>query len=149
MKVFLGADHRGFSLKEQLKIFLLSNNYQVEDLGAETLNKEDDFVDYALKVANKVSESNENRGILICGSGSGVEIAANKVNGIRCTLGQSLEQVKAARNDDDINILAIAGEFTDLEITKEMVKVFLSEIYEPLDRHERRIEKIKAIEESQ
>jgi len=82
--IYLGADHRGYKLKEALKIYLQESNYVWEDLGAKELNLDDDYPDYALAVAKKVAENpEENRGILICGSGVGVDIVANKIKGIR------------------------------------------------------------------
>lgn len=146
MKIFLGADHRGFELKNQLKDWLLEKKYEVNDCGPVEYVEGDDFIDYAVKVAKSTVESLDNRGIVICGSGAGVEIAANKINKTRCSLGQSAGQIEKARRADDINILAIAGEFTDLEKAKELVNAFLKIPYDPAERHERRIKKIHELE---
>src|SRR3990167_2156290 len=107
MKIYLGADHRGFQLKEELKQFL-ETNYDVEDCGAFEKIESDDYTDFAIKVAEKVSSNEGSRGIVICGSGVGVDITANKFPKIRCGLGINREQIKAARNDDDVNVLALA-----------------------------------------
>jgi ribose 5-phosphate isomerase B len=146
MKIYLGADHLGFELKNQIKDWLLQKGHEVEDCGPTEYLHGDDFIEYAVKVAQSVVQLPENRGVVICGSGAGVEIAANKIKGVRCSLGQSPEQIVKARNADDINILAIAGEFTDLEKAKKLINAFLETAYDPAERHERRINKIKELE---
>lgn len=146
MKIYLGADHRGFKLKNELKDWLMQNSHEVEDCGPTEYVQGDDFIDYVITVAKGVTELPENRGVVICGSGAGVEIAANKIKGIRCSLGQSKEQIIKARNADDINVLAIAGEFTDFEKAKNLIKAFLETDYDPAERHKRRIEKIHQLE---
>lgn len=146
MKIYIGADHRGFELKKNLLEYL-SQNHEVEDLGAKEFVDGDDFVDYAIEVGTKVSQSDSDYGLVICGSGAGVEIATNKVRGIRSSLGQSKEQVSKAREDDDINILAISSDFTDFEKAKELVDAFLNTDYVNSENHQRRIGKIKAYEQ--
>ena len=141
MKIYLGADHRGFQLKEELKQFL-ETNYDVEDCGAFEKIESDDYTDFAIKVAEKVSTNKDSRGIVICGSGVGVDITANKFTNIRCGLGFDQEQIKAARQDDDINVLALASDFTLFDQAREIVEVFLGTSFEPTDNHKRRIEKI-------
>ena len=84
--IYLGADHRGFELKEVLKKRLIDEGLEVTDLGNDHLDPNDDYVDYATKVAHAASELAENRGVLLCGSGVGVDIAANKIDGVRCAL---------------------------------------------------------------
>ena len=132
MKVYLGADHRGFKMKEELQEWLARLDlgsgevkYEVEDCGARELDKDDDYVEYAYKVAEKVNDGEEGRGIVLCGSGVGVEVVVNKIDGVRGGLGLNAEQVRAARRDDDINVLAIAADFTSFNLVKEMVEVFL------------------------
>ncbi len=145
MKIYIGADHRGFELKKNLLSYL-SQRYEVEDLGAKEFIDNDDFVDYAINVGKKVSQNSANYGIVICGSGAGVEIAANKVNGVRCSLGQSKEQVSKAREADNINVLAISSDFTNFEMVKELVDSFLNTQYLASENHNRRIDKLKAFE---
>ena len=147
MKVYLGADHRGYKLKNQLKAWLVENGYQVEDCGPKEYIEGDDFVGYAVSVAQSVVQNAGDRGVVICGSGAGAEIAANKIKKVRCSLGQSIEQIIKARDADNINILAIAGEFTDLEKAKAFVKTFLETAYNAIDRHQRRINQIEDIED--
>lgn len=144
MTIYLGADHRGFQLKEELKQ-ILQKTYEVEDCGAFEKVEGDDYVDFAKAVAEKVGKNRDSRGIVICGSGVGVDITANKFANIRCGLGLSQEQVKAARNDDDINILALASDFTTFDVAKEMVEFFLTTAFEPSENHKRRIAKIEEL----
>ena len=146
MTIYIGADHRGFELKNQLKNWLETSGHHVEDLGALEHTLRDDYTDYAASVAGKVSEEIGRRGIVICGSGAGVDITANKIKGVRCVLGFNVEQVKAARNDDNVNILALASDFTLFEDAKILIETFLSTAYDPTDNHARRIEKIKNLE---
>lgn len=151
MRVFIGADHRGFKLKEALKQWLYKNGLEFEDWGAETFDPNDDYPIFAEKVAGKVSESlkktKDTRGIVICGSGVGVDIVANKFEGVRSGLGMNVEQVMTARRDDDINILALASDETSENEAKEMVKVFLETEFEPSEKHTRRLKEIEDIEQ--
>jgi ribose 5-phosphate isomerase B len=144
--IYIGADHRGYDLKRELLDWLRSNGYEAQDCGAIEYNKDDDFVDFALKVANEVAGQEGKRGVLICGSGAGVEIAANKVHGIRCGLGLNPEQVKHIREADDINILALASDYTSGKQAADMMETFLKTEYDPAERHERRLNKIKNLE---
>lgn len=146
MTIFLGADHRGFGLKKVLIDWLLANGFEIEDLGADEFLDNDDFVEYAVNVGEKVAKDKTAKGIVICGSGAGVEIAANKVKAIRCSLGQSVEQITKAREADDINVLAIAADFTDSQKAKDLVETFLKTSFIPNENHLRRIEKINNIE---
>ena len=152
MKVYLGSDHRGFKLAEEIHLWLMENNVAEENLGAEKFDENDDYAYYAQKVAEKVvqelKQGLQTRGIVICGSGVGMDITANKIKKIRCGLGLSEEQIKAARSEDDINILAIAADYTNFETAKKIIKVFLETPFSGEERHKRRIEKIKVIENS-
>jgi len=146
--IYLGADHRGYKLKEALKIYLQESNYVWEDLGAKELNLDDDYPDYALAVAKKVAENpEENRGILICGSGVGVDIVANKIKGIRSALCFDAKQARISRNDDNVNVLSLASDFISEGLAKEIVKIWLETPFSGLEHHARRIEKIKKIEQ--
>jgi len=151
MKVYLGADHRGFKLKEELKMWLLENKITGKDLGAFEYDPGDDYPIYAQKVARQVSQDIEknldSRGIVICGSGVGVDIVANKVNHIRSGLAVSVEQVEEARKDDNINILAIPSDFVSGEIAKKIVKVFLKTKFSKEEKKIRRLLEIEKIED--
>lgn len=147
MKVFIGADHRGFELKNKLVVWLNSNNYQSEDCGAHEYESTDDYPDFAKAVGEKVSSSEGSRGIVICGGGSGVVIVANKINGIRSALALNSKQVEAGRADDDINVLGLASDFVSEQEAIELAETFLKTKYDPSERHQRRIDKIKRLEE--
>ncbi|MDP2638709.1 MAG: RpiB/LacA/LacB family sugar-phosphate isomerase [Candidatus Azambacteria bacterium] len=147
--IYIGADHRGYDLKEALKIYLQELSYVCEDLGAKELIPNDDYPDYALAVAQKVAEDLENnRGILICGSGVGVDIVANKIKGIRSALCFDAKQARASRNDDNTNILSLPADFVSENLAKEIVKTWLETPFSSSEHYARRIEKIKKIEDS-
>ena len=144
-KIYLGADHGGFTLKEKIKLWLTEWKYEFEDMGAFSLDPNDDYTLYAEKVAPMVGRGG-GKGILLCKSGVGVDIAANKFDGVRASLGMSAEQVRAGRNDDDMNILVIAAEFTDEEEIKKMTKVFLETPFAEKTRFIKRIGDIAKLE---
>ncbi|MBI5220400.1 MAG: RpiB/LacA/LacB family sugar-phosphate isomerase [Candidatus Liptonbacteria bacterium] len=147
MVIYLGADHRGFQLKELLKQFLHQGAFEVADLGGMEQDPEDDYPDYAAAVARRVGDNTDQaRGILICGSGAGMAIAANKVPRIRAGLALSNDQVFAARDEDDINILCLAADFITEADAQQMVKVFLNTPFAGTMRYRRRIEKVSQIE---
>ena len=146
MKIYLGADHRGYLLKEKIARFLFEKGYSFEDMGALSLNSDDNYPLYAEKVASMIASSPKDRGILVCGSGVGVLIVANKFDGVRAGLGINKEQVVAARNDDDINVLALASDFTDEKQALEMVLAFLETPFSGKAKHKKRIEDISRIE---
>ena len=146
MKVYLGADHRGFDVKEKLKLFLAGEGYECEDLGARTLDSENDYVDFAARVAEEVQKSPETRGILLCGSGAGVDIVANKFDGVRSVLASSPDEARAAREDDDVNVLALASDFLNQSEAEEIAKLFLETEFKGEARHKRRLDKISEIE---
>ncbi len=146
MKIYIGADHRGFKLKEQVAKWLYEWKYSFEDLGAMHLDPKDDYTKYSEEVASLVSKDKSSRGILLCGSGVGVDVVANKFDGVRSSIGKNAEQVKAGRSDDNMNILVIAADFTkELEV-KEMVKAFLETNFDNKERHKRRLRDIAKIE---
>jgi ribose 5-phosphate isomerase B len=143
--IYIGADHRGFRLKEEIKKWLENQQYEYRDLGAKEYEKEDDFTDISIKLAETVATEGA-RGILICGSGAGTSIAADKVKGIRAGLCTSEKQVKAARNDDDINVLCISADLVSVEDNIKIVSVFLATMFSSEERYIRRINKIKTYE---
>ena len=145
--IYIGADHRGFKLKEALKNYLKELNLEYDDLGALEIIFDDDYPDYAILVAKKVAENpKENRGVLICGSGIGVDITANKFQGVRSALLFNSEQARMSRNDDNTNVLSLSADFIEENIAKEIMKVWLETSFSRLERYARRLEKIKAIE---
>ncbi len=146
MKIFLGADHRGYNLKEKITTWLFDWNYEFEDLGADHFDSDDDYPLFAERVASLVANEPSSRGILLCGSGVGVDATANKFDGIRASVGINPEQVKAGREDDDMNVLVIASDYTDESNVKEIVKSFLETRYIDIEKHERRLDEIEKIE---
>lgn len=147
MKVYLGADHRGFHLKEKLAAWLRPHHPLI-DMGATSHDTSDDYTLYAEKVAAAVSADTAARGILLCGSGVGVDVVANKKDGVRASIGLSPAQVKEGRKDDDMNVLVIAADFTSEEKARELVEAFLHTQFDNAPRHERRLQDIKRIEEN-
>jgi len=148
MKIYIGADHRGFELKEKIAKWLFEMEHAFWDVGADHLDPADDYTRYAEEVASLVAKTPCSRGVLICGSGVGADIAANKFDGVRAAIGKDVFQIEAGRNDDDMNILVIAADYTDEREVKAMLIAFLETKYSAKPRYERRLEEIKRIEEN-
>ena len=144
--VYLGSDHRGFQLKEKLKQQLTEWGYDHEDLGPFEYNKDDDYPVFAEVVARKVAADNGSRGILVCGSGVGIDVAANKIDGIRAGTISEPEQVRASVHDEDLNVLSLSADFLNENKAIEIAKAFLEAKYSKEERYERRLEEIKNIE---
>lgn len=145
--IYIGADHRGFELKEYLRNRLIDESVEVFDVGAATYDSGDDYVDFASDVVAGVLRDPKNLGVLLCGSGVGVDIVANKHDGIRCSLVQDIERAKMSREHEDANVLALPADIVDLEEAYRIVKIFLETEFSGEERHERRIKKIQEIEE--
>lgn len=143
MKIYLGTDHRGFSLKKVIKEYLSFSNHEVVDCGAAAYDAEDDYPDFARVVAHKVAGDAGSRGILMCGSGVGVAIVANKIKGIRAATLHDARQALMARADEDINICALSADFIDAARAKEIIDAFLTTLFSHAPRHARRIAKIE------
>ncbi len=147
MKIVLGADHRGFTLKQEIKQYLLEHNYTLEDVGDLNPDTPEDYPDIAVAASKEMLKHPENIGVVICGSGAGISIAANKIRGIRCGFGLNPEQVQAARKDDDINMLALASDYTLKDEAIAMVESLIKTPFIPNERYTRRLEKITALEQ--
>jgi len=148
MVIYLGADHRGFALKKSLQEYLAAQGYEVLDMGAETLDPGDDFPKYAVKVATAAAAAPDKAlGILMCGSGTGMDIAANKVPHARAVLAISTDQVAAARHDDNANVLVIAADFANEEEAKKYADVFIKTPFASDERYRRRLKEIEDIEQ--
>lgn len=145
MKVFLGADHGGFELKGKLLEWLGLNGYETVDCGDFAKVGDDDYVDWAEAVALKMRDDRLARGILICRNGVGMQIVANRFRWMRCGLGFSVEMVRSARNDDDINCLSLPGDFVREQEAVEYTRVFLETEFSGVERFVRRLEKLKRI----
>ncbi|MGD0523062.1 MAG: RpiB/LacA/LacB family sugar-phosphate isomerase [Candidatus Microgenomates bacterium] len=146
MKIYIGADHRGYELKEKIKSWLTGQNFQVEDLGAHSFDMVDDYTGYAAKVASAVSLERGSLGLLFCASGMGMSIMANKFDGVRSATAINPAQVASGRKDDDINVLSIASEFSSEDMVKQMISAFLHTNFSPEERFLRRLNDIKKIE---
>ena len=148
MTIYLGADHGGFVLKEKIKETLKWNGYDVIDLGALEHATDDDYPDFGIPVAEKVSQTPDTaRGILICRSGFGMDIVANKFPGVRAMLPTSPDHAYQGRHDDDTNVLCFAADFIDETTALNVVKIFLSTPFAKEERYARRLQKITDIEE--
>lgn len=144
MKIYIGADHNGFSLKEELETYLAKKGYEIEDEGDKVLDTDDDFPQFGAKVAVAVlgSDDADPRGILICGSGQGVCIAANRFRGIRATLAWNSAEARAARNDDNSNVLCLpARELTQAQAA-EIVDTWLTTPFAAAPRFIRRLKEL-------
>ena len=145
MTIFIGADHRGFELKNKLVEYLQNKNIRVEDLGNYEYDPEDDYPDYAQKVAQAVLQNPENfLGIVICGSGIGVCMAANRMKGIYCGMGMNVEHVKHGRQNDHINVLSLASDIVSQKESEEMIDAFINTQPNKKDKYTRRLQKIDA-----
>lgn len=145
MKIAIGCDHGGFQLKGEIISYLKEEGYEVQDFG--TYSEEScDYPDYAVKVAESVAAKENELGIIICGTGIGVSIVANKVPGIRAALCSDTFSAHATRQHNNANILTMGQRVVGPGLALDIVKTFLTSEFEG-GRHERRIEKIKQIEE--
>jgi ribose 5-phosphate isomerase B len=144
MRIALGSDHGGYLLKCQLREALERDGHSVTDLGTDT-TESTDYPDYAAAVAERVVKREADRGVLVCTTGVGMAIAANKVNGIRAALAVNADEVRLTRAHNDANVLTIGAKYTDASSAEELVRVFLGTPFEG-GRHLRRVEKIASIE---
>ena len=145
-KLYIASDHGGFKLKEKIKDHLNKQGVEYEDLGTHGGDDEDDYPDYAFEVGGKVSKGRSNRGILICGSGSGMAMAVNKVKGIRGVMAYDAYSAKMSRVDNDANVLCLRERYFSSANAKKIVSVWLNTEFGGLARHKRRINKIRKYE---
>ncbi len=144
MTIYIGADHRGFPLKQALISWLSKAGHQAIDCGNSQLDPGDDYPDFAFAVAEKVAqEHGQSRGIILCGSGVGANVAVNKVVGARGAIGFTSKQVAAGRHDDDMNVLVIAADYISEEMIQRLIMTFIDTAFVPEERYVRRLEKIK------
>ena len=146
--IYLGADHGGYSLKNNILHWLKTQGYQVRDLGNYQLDKYDDYPRFAQKVAQAVQKNPQrHRGILFCRTGVGMALVANKFKGVKAAVATDLKQVKQARLDEGINILTIAADYTPFLRAKRYIRLFLTTPFSNLPRHRRRLKELKKIEQ--
>lgn len=147
MRVAVGADHAGFALKATVIAELQALGHEIADLGGDGTDPTDDYPDYARAVAHAVQDGVAQRGVLICGSGVGASAAANKVRGIRSALCHDTFSARQGVEDDDMNVLALGARVIGPEMAKELVQAFMQAQFSGLERHQRRLGKIAAMEE--
>lgn len=141
MKIAVGSDHGGYAYKKQLIPFMEELGHEVMDMGSASPESVD-YPDYALPVAKAVAQNEYDRGVLICGTGIGVSICANKVRGIRCALCADPVTARLAREHTNTNILALGARIIGIEVAKETLRIWLETPFSDDDRHARRISKI-------
>ena len=147
MLIYIGSDHRGFQLKEHIKQVLLSRGYPIVDLGNAVYDESDDYPDFARAVAEKVSiDFERGRGILLCGSGVGVDVVANKYNHVRSALVATPDQAFDARTDDNTNILSLGADYLEPDSAEKIVLTWLQTPFSEDERHKNRLRKIERIE---
>jgi RpiB/LacA/LacB family sugar-phosphate isomerase len=145
--IYIGADHGGYKMKEGLKQFLTKKKLGFVDVGAKKLKVGDDYPDYAKLVGRKVSQNPErNLGILICRSGQGVCIVANKFKNVRAALVWNTKEAKMSRTDDMTNVLCLPSDYISQTEAEKIVAMWLKTPYSKLARHVRRVKKISALE---
>jgi ribose 5-phosphate isomerase B len=149
MKIYIGADHGGYYLKEKIEIHLVKAGHDVEDVGDKVFDPKDDYPQFAFAAATKVlgSEDADPRAIVICKGGQGVAIAANRIRGIRAVVVSDVEEAKMSRNDNDANILCLPARLLEKDEAKtfDVVDTWLNTPFSKAERHARRIREIEEI----
>jgi len=142
----VGADHGGFLLKGELLPWLEEQGYEVLDLGAHRLDPGDDYPDFAELVARAVSSGQASRGIIVCGSGVGACVVANKVAGVRAAICHDTYSAHQGVEHDDMNVLCLGARIVGVELARELVKAFLTAHFSGEERHRRRLNKVLSLE---
>jgi RpiB/LacA/LacB family sugar-phosphate isomerase len=145
MRIALGSDHAGYSLKEHLASWLAESGHAVYDLGTHNSDPVD-YPDYAAAVASAVLDGRADRGIVICGSGAGASVAANKLNGIRASVAHDVYTAHQMVEHDDVNVLCLGSRVIGTALAEDLIQAFLGAKFSREDRHMRRLEKIRALE---
>ncbi len=146
VRIATAADHAGFELKNQLNELIRSLGHEVVDLGACTYDALDDYPDFSLRLGTAVQKGEAERGVLICGSGVGASIAANKVKGVRAGLCHDTYSAHQGVEHDDMNVLVVGARIIGVELAREVVRAYLGAVFSNEDRHKRRLGKVLAIE---
>ncbi len=145
MRIAIGADHAGFVLKNEIHDQLAAAGHEVVDFGADN-GSSTDYPDYAQAVAECVSAGSAERGILVCSTGVGMSIAANKVRGVRAALAFNADEIKLTREHNDANVIALGARYTTAQQAQELIGVFLTTPFSGGERHSRRIAKVAKLE---
>ena len=146
MRIALGADHGGFGLKSQLVQFVEELGHEVVDVGAHTVDPSDDYPDFARAVAESVAKDQAERGIMVCGSGVGASVAANKVRGVRASVCHDTYSAHQGVEHDDMNVLCLGDRIVGVELARELVRAFVSAKFSGEERHKRRLDKVLEME---
>lgn len=146
MRVAVGFDHGGFPLKQDIGNWLRAGGHEIVDQGAYSLDPADDYPDFAIAVAKAVAEGKAERGIIVCGSGVGASIAANKVRGARAGLCHDTYSARQGVEHDDMNVLCLGARVIGPEVAGELVRSFLTARFSGAERHKRRLSKVLALE---
>jgi RpiB/LacA/LacB family sugar-phosphate isomerase len=148
MKIGIGADHGGFEMKQQLAKLLGSERHEVVDFGNKVYDSNDDYPDFAIPLARAVAAGHVDRGILVCGSGVGASVAANKVVGVRAALCHDDYSSRQGVEDDNMNVLCLGGRTMGIAVAWDCVKNFLGAKFSGAERHRRRLAKVLEVEAS-
>lgn len=148
MRIAIGGDHAGFYAKEEIVAYMKELGHDVLDMGAHAYNSDDDYPDFALAVAQAVASGEVARGVMVCGSGVGASIAANKVTGVRAAMCHDTYSAHQGVEHDDMNVLCLGARIVGMEQARELVAAYLGARFSGEERHKRRLEKVKAIEQS-
>ena len=146
MRVGIASDHGGFALKEQVAELLRGSSHEVVDFGAHELSPGDDYPDLVIPLAKAVAAWQVERGVALCGSGVGASIAANKVAGVRAGLIHDVFSAHQGVEDDDMNVFCLGGKVIGPALAWELIETFLKARFSDAVRHQRRIDKVKALE---
>jgi RpiB/LacA/LacB family sugar-phosphate isomerase len=146
MRVAVGSDHAGFDLKEQVAVVVRELGHEVLDLGADNSTESVDYPDYSEAVGKAIIEGRADRGVLICGSGVGASVAANKLPGVRAGLCHDTYAAHQGVEHDDMNVLVMGSRIIGAELARELVKAYLAAEFSGGERHIRRLEKVHALE---
>lgn len=145
MRIALGSDHAGFPLKEHMASWLAESGHAVYDLGTHSADPVD-YPDYAAAVAQAVLDGRADRGVVICGSGAGASVAANKLNGIRASVAHDAYTAHQMVEHDDVNVLCLGSRVVGTSLAEDLVETFLNSEFSREDRHVRRLDKIRSLE---
>jgi ribose 5-phosphate isomerase B len=146
MRVGIASDHGGFALKKQVVEFLRGSGFEVVDFGAHELSPGDDYPDFVIPLARAVAAGTVDRGIALCGSGVGASICANKVAGVRAGLIHDVFSAHQGVEDDDMNVFSLGGQVIGPALAWELIQAFLKARFSGAIRHQRRVDKVKAVE---
>jgi len=147
MKIAIGSDHAGYTLKSKIVLFLKEKGFEIIDVGTDNENTSVDYPDFAKEVSIKIINNEAEKGIIICGSGVGASVAANKIKGIRASVCHDTYSAHQGVEHDNMNVLCLGGRIVGEELAKEIVISFLNANFSGEERHIRRLNKVKDLEE--